>query len=227
MADHDDGAVVIHQELFQPVDGLNVQTVGGLVQQDDGGLAEQSLCQQHLHLLAAVQRVHLGVVQVGGQAQAAQQLVDLGLGIPAAHLGKFRFQLTGALAVRLGEILLGIQLVLFLHDVVQAAVAHDDGLHHRELVVFVVVLLQHAHPVIRTDGHTAAGGLDHAGDDFQQGGLTGAVGTDDTVAVARHKIQVHILVQIVALKLQTYVIYRKHNNLAYPSFSYNRTVCLK
>ena len=50
VADHDDGALEVQQKVLQPVDGVDVQVVGGLVQQQDVRVAEQRLGQQHLHL---------------------------------------------------------------------------------------------------------------------------------------------------------------------------------
>ena len=49
--------------------------------------------------------------------------------------------LGGALAVCLGEILLGVQGVLFTDDLVQTGVAHDDGIHDGVGIVFEVILL--------------------------------------------------------------------------------------
>ena len=40
MADHDDGAVKVQQEVLQPVDGVDVQVVGGLVHHQDVRIAE-------------------------------------------------------------------------------------------------------------------------------------------------------------------------------------------
>ena len=140
MADDDDGAGIIHQKFFQPVDGFNVQAVGGLVQQHDGRPAEQSLRQQYLHLLAAVQRRHGRGMQVHRNAQTVQKLVRLRLGLPAVHLGKFTLQLSGFFTVRVGKVLFRIQRFFFFADVIEALVAHDDGIHHGIGVVFVLIL---------------------------------------------------------------------------------------
>ena len=116
VAHHQNGAIVVDEELLQPFNALDVKAVGGLVQQNDAGRAEQRLCQQHLHLLALGKRVHQGSVLLHGDAQAVQKLVCLAFGLPAAQLGKFALQLGGALAVRFGKIRLCIQLVLLLHN---------------------------------------------------------------------------------------------------------------
>ena len=52
VAHDDDKAVVlvVQDEIFQPVDGLNVEVVRRLVKQDNVRLTEQGLCQQDLDL---------------------------------------------------------------------------------------------------------------------------------------------------------------------------------
>ncbi len=47
VGNEDDGAGEIGQLFFQPGDSRDVQVVGGLVQQQDVGLADQSLGQGH------------------------------------------------------------------------------------------------------------------------------------------------------------------------------------
>ena len=45
------------------------------------------------------------------------------------------------------------------------------------------------------------GAFQIAGQDLQKCGLTGTVGADDAVAVARHKLQVHLLEENAAAEL--------------------------
>ena len=70
MGYHDHRILKIDQELLKPGDGVQIQMVGRLVEQQDVRVAEQSLGQQHLYLLGAGQRIHLGVVQVRLDAKA-------------------------------------------------------------------------------------------------------------------------------------------------------------
>ena len=206
MADHDDNGAAVHQKIFQPFGAFHVQTVGGLVQQNDGRMAEQGLRQQDFHLLPAIQRAHLGLMQLRGDADAVEQLGRFGLRIPAVHFGKFAFQHRGPLAVLIAEIRLHVERVFFLHDVVQPPVAHNDRVHHGVFVVLEVVLFQHGHAVFLLDGHGAGGGGQLAGDDPEQGGLARAVGSDDAVAVIRLEKQIHVLVQKVSRKLKADVV---------------------
>ena len=137
----DDRSLIVHQKLLQPGDGGKVEVVGRLVQQDDLRLAKQRLRQQDLDLVLVRQGTHLLIQQVLIKAQTFEQLADLGFNLPAAKLGKLRFQRGGKLAVLVGEIFLIIEGVLLLHDLIQARVSLDDGVQHRKAVVGKVVLL--------------------------------------------------------------------------------------
>ena len=44
------GVLIVEDEILEPVDGLDVEVVGRLVEHDDVGLAEQRLREQHLDL---------------------------------------------------------------------------------------------------------------------------------------------------------------------------------
>ena len=95
-------------------------------------------------------------------------------------------------AVLLRHLLLLVEGVLLLADVIQALVAHDDRVHHVVGVVGVLILLEHRHAGLGQDGHLAGGGLQLAGEDFQEGGFTRAVGADDAVAVALGELEIHV-----------------------------------
>ena len=50
---------MVHQKRFKPFDALNVEVVGGLVQQQEIGLHEQQLGQFHAHFPTATEFGHL------------------------------------------------------------------------------------------------------------------------------------------------------------------------
>ena len=58
-------------------------------------------------------------------------------------------------------------------------VAHDDGIENGVVIVGVLVLLQNGDPLVRVDGDAAGGGVQLSGEDPQEGGLAGTVGSDD------------------------------------------------
>ena len=68
--DDDQRAVVADQELAQPVDRVEVEVVGRLVEQQRLRMAEERLRQQHADLLAALQLRHLLLVQRVGNVEA-------------------------------------------------------------------------------------------------------------------------------------------------------------
>ena len=111
----------------------------------------------------------------------------------------------GALAVRLGKIRLCIQLVLFLHNGVQPRAAAQHHIHHGVVFIAEMVLLQHAHAVVRPKGNAAGGGLQFTGQNAQERRLSRAVRADDAVAVAGGKFQVYMLIQRARGKLQAHV----------------------
>ena len=145
-----------------------------------------------------------------GKAQSLKQAAGVGLCLPAVHLGKLRLQLAGAHAVLVGKVLLFIQGVLFLHDVVQALVAHNDGIQHAEFIILEVVLLEHRHPLVGRDDHLAGGRLQIAGEDAQEGGLACAVRADDAIAVAGDELQVHVLKQRLPAEVQRDIVDCNH-----------------
>ena len=192
VADHDDGALKVQQEVLQPVHGVYVQVVGGLVHHQQVGIAEQGLGQQHLHLQTGIQGGHVVIVQLGADAKALEDAAGVALGLPAPQLGILLLQLAGQHAVLVGHLLLGVQGLFLLADVIEALVAHDDRVHDVVGVIGVLVLLQHGHAGVGQNGHLAAGGVQVAGQNFQEGGLAGTVGADDAIAVAPQKLQVHM-----------------------------------
>ena len=206
MGNHDDRTEILGQKVLQPGDGVNVQVVGRLVHEDDIRIAEQRLRQQDFHLFVTGQVRHLLIEQTFRQTQTLDQLRGVCLCLPAVQFGKLRLQLRCQDAVLFGEVLLGVEGVLLLHDIVEPLVAHDDRVQHRVLVVLEVVLLQNAHPLILGDHHLAGGRLQIPGEDPQEGGLSGAVGADDAVAVAGNELQLHVLEQGLAAEVHAYIV---------------------
>jgi dienelactone hydrolase len=77
VGDDDDGARVAEQELFDPLDGLDVEVVGRFVEQEDAGLGEEELRQGDAHLPAAGELAAVAL-QVGvGEAEPLEDGLDL------------------------------------------------------------------------------------------------------------------------------------------------------
>ena len=62
VGDGDEGAVVVVEEVLEPVDGVEIEVVGGLVEEQGLGLAEEGLGEQDADLLAALDFAHLALV---------------------------------------------------------------------------------------------------------------------------------------------------------------------
>ena len=213
MADHDQRPGEVHQEVLQPGHTPVVQVVGGLIQQQDVRVAEQGLGQQHLELVACLKLGHEHCVLLRRDPQAGQQRRSVALRVPAVHLGKLAFQLRGLFPVRLAEVRLRVQRVLFLHDVVQPLVAHDDRIQNRIGVVHELVLLQGAHPLVRRDAHGAGRGLQFTAQDLQERGFAGAVRANDAIAVAGQELQVRAGKQLLSAEGQRNIAYCDHFRL--------------
>ena len=88
MADDEDGAIVVGDKAAQPLDTLEVQVVGGLVQQQQVGVAQEELCQRDAHLPAAGE-LGAQVLKVGDlKTQAGQDLAGVALEFVAAQMLK-------------------------------------------------------------------------------------------------------------------------------------------
>ena len=210
MGNDDDDVGEIVQIILQPADSVDVQVVGGLVQQQDVGGAEQGTGQQRFDFVQRGHVLHFLFVQLVGDAQAGQQPRGLGFRIPAVQLGELAFEVGQLHAVFVGEIGLGAERFFFLHDGVEPGVAHDDGLQHAEFVKFIMVLLQDRQALAGGDDHFAGGRFHLAGQDFQKGRFAGAVGADQTVTVSRRELDVHILEQDAFAELQGQVLGTDH-----------------
>ena len=90
------------QELLQPVDAFRIQVVGGFVQQQHVGLAQQQAAQGHAALLAT--RQVLDHCIPGGQVQCICGQFQLQVGVFAARGGNdgFQFGLLGRQGIKVG-----------------------------------------------------------------------------------------------------------------------------
>ncbi|MNS79535.1 hypothetical protein D3C72_1131920 [compost metagenome] len=64
MGYNNDGAFIIKQEVLQPSDGINVQVVGRLIEQQVVRSTEQRLGKQDTYFLVTAKLAHLLIMQV-------------------------------------------------------------------------------------------------------------------------------------------------------------------
>ena len=106
--DDDQGALVAAEVILQPVDGIEIEVVGRLVEQQRRRIAEQRLREQHADLLAALQFAHLALVQRVFDAEAVEQDGGVGLGGVAALFADDAFEFAEAHAVFVGQLVVGL-----------------------------------------------------------------------------------------------------------------------
>ncbi len=204
MRDGEHGAGVVLEEVLEPQDGLGVQVVGGLVEQQQVGGLEQQLAQGHAAALTAGEHVHrhVGI----GQLKGVHGLAELGVDIPAvggvnlvlqtAHLGH------EGVHVAIGVAHLDRNLVeaLDLGDHIGKSESDvlDDGL----VLIQRRLLLQDAHRVTRGEAGIAVGDLLETGHDLEQRGLAHTVGAHDADLGTGIERQGHVVEDdLVAMRL--------------------------
>ena len=165
--DRDGGEGRLGQELLKPQDAFHVQVVGGLVEQQQLGLAHQLARQGHALAPAARQALdeRLGAGLRSGQLQAGNETVRARRCLP--------------LVIGVGEACRWFQ-----HRLAHGLPRTKDGhLGH----------VPHAQPPAQRQ--LALIGRVHAGQDAQQGGLARTVGADEPDALALGQGKPHALEQ--------------------------------
>ena len=179
--DRDDGALVVGEEALEPEDGLGVEVVRRLVEQQQIGCAQQEPAERNASALTARQRRHVAVAF--RQPQRVHRVVELRLELPRAAavdlvlhlrlLGEQRVEV----GVRLGE--LRGDLVEAVEQVAHLAHAVLDVLAHRLGGIELGLLLEQADRRVRRELGDARGRLFLARHDPQQRRLARAVRAED------------------------------------------------
>ena len=183
MRDDDDRVREVREEVLEPVDRGNVEVVCRLVEQEDVGRAEECLCEQDAYLFRWGEFVHLEMMLVVRDAETVQQLCRLRLCVPAVELGELCLELRGAHPVLVREIGLLVKRILFVHDLHETCVSHDDRTQYLDLIVGIVILLQDGETLPGRDLHDAACRLDVAREQLEEGRFPRAIRADDAVAI--------------------------------------------
>ena len=139
------GAEIIGEEILKPCNCIDIKTVGRLVKKDNIGVAEKSLCKKHLNLFAFLKLRHLHIEIRVGKTETLNELRGIRLCLPAVELSKLALELGCADTVLIGEIRLCVELVLLFHYIIEALIAHYNGIKNRELLECKVVLLKDGH----------------------------------------------------------------------------------
>jgi hypothetical protein len=166
VGDEHHAAAILQQQVFQPLDGIEVQVVGRLVQQQHVGPAHQRLRQRDALAVAAGQGAD---ARLRVEMKAVQGLVDpllpvpavLGFDPPLEHV-----QVAAAVGVVVDQ----------RNDLGQTGL---DRREHRRFGVQVGLLLHESRVQALLPLHVAVVRPLEAGQDAQQRGLAGAVASDE------------------------------------------------
>ena len=183
----DQHALVLAQIILEPVNGIEVEVVGGLVEQQHLRMPEERLGEQDANFLSALQFAHFAFVQRFFEAEAIEKDRGVGFGGVAVFVADDSFEFAHAHAVFVGELVVRfrVQGFAFLQGFPQTAIAHDHGVDHAMFVEGELILAQDAEFFRPRD--VALGGFELAGEDLHERGFAGAVGAGDGVAAAGEK----------------------------------------
>ena len=85
---HQDSTIIGFQEAFEPLDGLDVEVVGGLVEKQEIRLFQQDFGQLHAHLPAVAELAHRAQHVLVAEAQADQNPFRLAFNAIATEQGQ-------------------------------------------------------------------------------------------------------------------------------------------
>ena len=170
--DQQQGAGVLEQPLLQPQHRVQVEVVGGFVEQQQVAGHHQRARQVQAHPPAAGELADRPVMGLGRESQAVQQASGAGLGVVAAEFGQLLVGLGHRFPV-LAEVGLGFGPDHLGHDVVAAKHEVDGRVRQRRGFLGDA---GDADPVGHVD--VAKVGLDLAAHRREQAGLAGPVAAD-------------------------------------------------
>ena len=134
------------------MDGVEIEVVGGLVEQEGLGLAEEGLREEHADFLSALQLAHLAVVQRFGDVEAVEEDGGVGFGGVAVFVADDAFEFAEAHAVFVGHLGFLVDAVALFERGPERLVAHDDGVDDAIGVEGELILAQDAELARADDG---------------------------------------------------------------------------
>ncbi len=221
MADEDDGSGVGGEVVLEPLDGNDVEVVGGLVEEEEVGTTEEQFGKFDAHLPSAAEDCD-GAVEVGMFESEAQQ--DL-LGGFAAAVATEEGEVFGDLVVAFEEACVfgalvvgafgdfGGEAFLLTLEVVELAEGGEcflddgaDGIGHH-------LLWEVADGLAGGADDSAAFGFLPSAKDFEECGLAGAVHADEADAVVVGDVEGDVVEEVGASELDRKVVDANHNGI--------------
>ena len=195
VGDGHDGARILREEAFEPLDRLGIEMVGGLVEEQQVGMLQEQPGERDPALLAARERRDVGVV--GRTPKRVHRDVDVPFQVP--RVGRVDLVLEGGLLgtdrlvvrVRIGP--LGHDRVVRVDEVLDRPNAVEHVLLDVLGRVQLRLLLEVADGEAGREAGLAGEPVVEAGHDLEQARLAGAVGPDDPDLGARIEAERDVL----------------------------------
>ena len=123
------------------------------------------------------------------------QLRSFTLCFPSVHFGKFQFQVCSTVSVFFRHFRLSIKSLTLLHVLPKWLMAHQYCVHHAELVIFKVVLLQYGQTFAWSQFYSTLIRLKVATNSSKESRLSCTICANDTVDIAVCKLKVNVFIQ--------------------------------
>ena len=200
----------LQQHRLQPGNGMDIQVVGRLIQQQHIRLGNQRLGQQYA---AAPATGQLGHLLVGGQAESCQRGIDQLIQPPAVFCFELNLHFLQPSQLRITHIA-GDQVVVLGQQLTHPGKAGGNHVIHRLVVSCRQLLRQLANFQTRRKPDVALICPLLAGHQPKQAGLAGAIATDQTHALATVELKAHLVEQRIEAVGQGYIREReqRHNS---------------
>ena len=182
--DHHDSRRSCVEHAFEPANGIDVQMVGGLIQQQDIRVGKERLRQKHPQLVAGRDIGHRAVMQPLLDLDAEQQLTRARLGRVSVELGNLRLQLRRVKIIGVACVGIGIDRIALLQNVPESLVTHHHYVEHALIFVGELILLQLAEPLAGIDRYISGAGFEVPTENLHERRLAAAVGADQAITVA-------------------------------------------
>ncbi len=173
------------QEILQPVDGVEIEVVGGLVEEQGFRFSEKGLGEKDADFLAALQLGHFAFVQRFRNVEAIEEHSGVGFSGVTIFVADHAFKFAKPHAVGVSQLGLLVDAVALFQGSPERLVAHDDGVDDAISIERELILTENAEFARADDGAFLR--VEFAGEDFHEGGFAGAVGPGESVAAAGDK----------------------------------------
>ena len=168
VGNHENSLLDIAEVFLQPLYCVEVEVVGRLIEEEVVWVTEESLRQHHAHLLCVGKLTYELVVAIFLYAKVLKQLGSIALCLPTVHLGKLKLQFCCEVTILFCHLWLRVEALALLHVFPQWLMAHQNGVHHAELVILEVVLLQNGKALAWTHLHCTLVWLQVAADSAEE-----------------------------------------------------------